>query len=590
MGHVAAPPLRCASRPLSKVALGAVACLALVAPSASAAAKQTAVNGTSVVDSIGVNVHMSYGNTPYRQTDAVRERLRALGVRHVRDGLRADNPRQWAALQTLARAGIRSTLIMSGPKLTASPAEELGVLRGRLLGSVEAVEGINEPDRSGDREWYRKVQSHQRALKAGISGNRRTSWLPVFGPSLTSFDSYDELGSLASFLDFGNLHPYPGGGEPGNDAFITAHLNKLRSMAGDRPAVVTETGYHNATGRLPRRRPLLPIGPQPEPPRGHPPVSEGAAATYVPRLFLEHRRRGIARSYLYELIDEFRDTARVDAEANFGLLRRDLSPKPAFHSLKNLISLVQDPCPPTARRRLGYSVSGGPRVHHLLIGKRDGSLLLALWQPATVYDIDTRRDIEVSPLRVQVGLGETVRSMELYRPLLGSGPVARYGAGSSVSLDVPADVVLVRLRPGKGGFSKTKGRRAPLEAEPQPRLARAARRASARLRAMGARRLIRRRGFRVAVPAGVPGRVTAQLRVRRRGRSVLIASRSKTSGNRPTELRLRLKRRGVRLLRRRRSRASLTLRYADGGPKACPSRTSFKLKGGKRSRGRRGAR
>jgi hypothetical protein len=45
----------------------------------------------------------------------------------------------------------------------------------------------------------------------------------------------------------------------------------------------------------------------------------------------EYFRRGIGRTYFYELLDQ--DTKPADQEANFGLLRHDLSEKPIFSAL-----------------------------------------------------------------------------------------------------------------------------------------------------------------------------------------------------------------------------------------------------------------
>src|SRR4051812_21597654 len=67
------------------------------------------------IDSIGVNVHMSYSDTGYAQTQLVRDRLRQLGVRHVRDGIVINRPDQYQALNLLAAAGIHAQLILGDP-------------------------------------------------------------------------------------------------------------------------------------------------------------------------------------------------------------------------------------------------------------------------------------------------------------------------------------------------------------------------------------------------------------------------------------------------------------------------------------------
>ena len=56
-------------------------------------------------DSVGVNVHLTYVDTSYRDFDTVSARLQELGVRYVRDGLCATCPFQLAHLNTLAGRG-----------------------------------------------------------------------------------------------------------------------------------------------------------------------------------------------------------------------------------------------------------------------------------------------------------------------------------------------------------------------------------------------------------------------------------------------------------------------------------------------------
>src|SRR5262245_53540782 len=49
---------------------------------------QEAIEADRFVDAVGVNIHLHYDGTPYRtQFDTIKQRLRELNVRHVRDGL-----------------------------------------------------------------------------------------------------------------------------------------------------------------------------------------------------------------------------------------------------------------------------------------------------------------------------------------------------------------------------------------------------------------------------------------------------------------------------------------------------------------------
>ena len=167
----------------------------------------------------------------------------------------------------------------------------------------------------------------------------------MIGPALGKTYGYDTkspLGkaTLTDAVDYGNFHPYCGGNPfsvpfpygtlekyywQGN--FPSANLDEF-PFAFDvyappyapKPMMATETGYSTNLGG----------------------ASEAAHAKYMPRLFCEYFRKGIARAYSYEFIDEFEDKAQTNREAHFGLLRRDCSPKPAYNAVKNFIAVLQE--------------------------------------------------------------------------------------------------------------------------------------------------------------------------------------------------------------------------------------------------------
>lgn len=386
------------------------------------------------VDSVGVNVHMSYSDTPYRAARLVVEELARLGVRHVRDGLRPGLPDQYAALRALARRGIRSTLILGDPAGRFGRLEPLlATVRRDLLGAVEAVEGANEYDASGDPRWAANLRRHQRRLYRAVKREPRTRSLRVLGPSVTHADSPALLGDLSRWMDVGNIHPYPGG-QPPDGRRIAEELAKAARVSATRPVIATETGYHNAVAST----------------DGHAGVSEDEAATYVPRLYLEHFRAGIRRTFLYELLDERPDPSRTDIQSDFGLLRNDLSEKPAYASLRNLLSILRDDSRArTPPARLRYR-AGGDRsaLQRLTLTKRDGSRYLALWRDVPAAD-GARRGESPGARPVVLRLTGAGRRIEVYEPRWSAKPTVRLRHGRRVALSVGADVVVVRVsRPG----------------------------------------------------------------------------------------------------------------------------------------------
>jgi hypothetical protein len=229
-------------------------------------------------------------------------------------------------------------------------------------------------------------------------------------------------------MDFGNMHPYPGGHPPERN--LAGELEAARAISGRRPVVATETGYHDALAS----------------PDGHRPVSEQAAAIYLPRLFLSYFRAGVRRTFAYELLDERADPARADLQANFGLLNEDLSPKPSFATLRNLIAVLRpagdrsEDTPPTV------TVSD-PGVERLLLDRGDGHFALVLWQSAPVWDPVTRTDVLGPDRRVTVELSRPVGSATLVRPCRSPEPDRRLDRPRELEVGVPADPLIVLLDP-----------------------------------------------------------------------------------------------------------------------------------------------
>ncbi len=382
-------------------------------------------------DSVGVNVHMSYNDTPYGDLEGVRAALRDLGVRHVRDGIEPDRPDQYRALRELGRDGLRATLIVGRPGTDGLLPRLLDVAAGELRPVLEALEGPNEYDVAGDDDWPASVARYQGELVD--AARSRLDGVPVLGPSLVERGSFGRLGDTGVRADLGNLHPYPGGQAPEPD--VEDQLALAAAVSGDRPVVATETGYHTAI----------------EAEEGQPPVSERAAGIYLPRLYLEYFRRGIVRTFAYELIDEFEDPGRVNAEANFGLLRRDFSPKPAFAALANLMRLMRPPAGGPSGAGPGrpeLEVEGaGDGVRQLLLERSDGAHLLALWRDASVWDTGGRVDRDPPPRDVRVRLGEPVARAEVHRPSRSSRAEAVLREARDIDVELTGDVAVIVLEP-----------------------------------------------------------------------------------------------------------------------------------------------
>lgn len=376
------------------------------------------------VNSIGLNTHLNYFDTLYGNFPLVERELKSIGVLHLRDGVHLQNSGYNAELYgrwiQLGSLGIRFNAVLD-------PRSKLGPLSGAMLDQVdhlaghtiESFEGANEMDVSGEADWPSMDRDYQIKIFASVNAMKRASSIKVIGPSLAAASSSAELGNLGSFLDFGNLHPYPAGQMP--SVVFPDEINLEKVVCDGKTIDFTESGYHNAIHER----------------HDQPGVSEAAAAKYIPRLFLEDFMRGIPRTYLYEFMDEKPDPGLTDPQQHWGLIRADGSEKPAFGALKNLIAELSDAREPARLQPMAWTLStSDPRIHHLLLQKSDGTYDLVLWQEISSYDVSRRAEIRNPSVAATLKLGQPASSIAIYDPVMHDGPVKSFTHTAGVLLEI----------------------------------------------------------------------------------------------------------------------------------------------------------
>jgi hypothetical protein len=271
------------------------------------------------------------------------------------------------------------------------------------------------------------VARYQQDLWARVKGDPRIAGRPVFGPSMGRSPNAQYVDNLAAFLNYGNLHAYPGGNPPSR--FLQYNSEWMQLISPGKRFVVTETGYHNAL----------------QWPLDHPAVSEYAAGRYISRLFLEYFAAGYPRTYLHELIDIGTDNV-TNREASFGLLRYNGTPKPAYVAVKNLIALLQDRGPGFPLGSLSYTLSGDQtNLRTLLLQKRNGVFYLAMWQAGPAYDLERKQDIIQALRGVTVTFSAPVRQTQQFTPLTSTAPFARKVNPAAIFVGVPDHPVIVEI-------------------------------------------------------------------------------------------------------------------------------------------------
>lgn len=432
-------------------------------------ASEPARTTESFVDSIGVCTHWGYPDTPYGFAyDKVRQALVDSGIRHIRDGFHSH-------LEDLAKRGVRTTVVAE-PE-TGSPEQIRDKIKAanKNMQTIEAVEGPNEPDLF----WVKNKKTYQgmgfpdgtirfqKDLYTALKRDPATAKLTVIGPALGK--TYDPGGGSPSpfasglftdSVDWGNFHPYPGGNPFSvpfpygsiaryywNATFPSVNLDEFpyalktyNPPFAPKPMAATETGYSTFNDGQ----------------------SELIQSKYMPRLFAEYFRLGMKRTYSYEFIDEFADDANTNREAHFGLLRRNLAPKPAYTALRNLIQLLSEPNmradfqPGSLDFQLDVKPAGEytrtQYLHHLLLQKSDGDFYLLLWHEVSAEDASAHphRPIVPPDMPVTVTVNTPLKSAQLYLPNDSTEPVQTWSdRPHQIALQVPDRLTILRLSPTK---------------------------------------------------------------------------------------------------------------------------------------------
>jgi len=399
----------------------------------------TATSADAFIDTVGVNTHTNYTDTIYGDQDRTLRLLKELGIRHVRDGLKADNKPMHAALRRLRDNGIRSTLISepSGRYGSGSLAAQIAALKdpNKLAGVAVALEGPNELDCKST--WLDTTRAQQAQLTNALAGESALRGLPLLGPSwCRGVRSVKAYGNDGAASDAWNLHPYPGGympesevgGQLGPEAGISGQISVANGIE-RQDIYATETGYHNAINGDGN---------------GHNPTSERASGPYAARLALEYARLGVKRTFFYELQDERSESSLTEREQAFGLVRHDGTPKPSFTHLQALLATLKDPGATVGSRSVKVGFGNAPSdLRRMAFARRDGSVDLVLWRAASLWDVGAKKDLSVPSVDLNV-VAEKSTNASVVKISNGSGRTS-LGKGSSFSVAIGGSPVIVRF-------------------------------------------------------------------------------------------------------------------------------------------------
>lgn len=341
--------------------------------SSGSALGEKAASSDAFVDSAGLNVHLASGAGLYGNAGAVQSLIAALGVRHIRDGAAIGQPAVCAAENALAAQGIHLDLI-TAVNLTM-PA--LGSWVSCLGSTIDAIEGPNEYDTSGDPNWTVTLASYMQQLRSTTLGTL------IISPSLVTEADFALLGNIGPTIDEGNVHNYAAGRNPGTsgwgatDAYgtyasLSYNMNLAALVSGGKPVTSTETGYSDDSADQ----------------YAVPPATQ---AHYLVRTLLHDWNAGVVRTYLYELADE-----GAPPFSHYGIVDASGNPKPAYALLKSFLTHLADPGGAFTTTPLNYTLTAPATVEHSLLERRNGTYSLVLWVEGSEWDPTTSTPIALA--------------------------------------------------------------------------------------------------------------------------------------------------------------------------------------------------
>jgi hypothetical protein len=176
-------------------------------------------------------------------------------------------------------------------------------------------------------------------------------------------------------------------------------------------------------------------------------VTEAVQAIYSPRALMEYWNAGAARTYLYELADDV-EAGENPVDYHWGLLDSTGAVKPAFTALSNLVGLLADPGPTFTPAPLAGNIQGSAgSVHTALLGKRDGSYVVVVWNEVQSYDFVNNVPLNPAAQTVTLTLGKMPISVSVQQ-LDAAGNVAAkvVAAGQTLTLPVTDKLQMIALR------------------------------------------------------------------------------------------------------------------------------------------------
>ena len=405
----------------------------------------------SFADAVGVNTHFGYPGIWTHKYESLVLSMGELGVRYYRDNIRFAVSDPSKVMSLYKEYGFRlNALVHKGDSSASHMVANLvprWVSRISTLvdpGAIISFEGPNEYNsaRARNFSWAVDARNIQAALFSAVRSKRQLRHANILAPSIwrrieEDFSALANAG-VQEFATKGNLHYYTEENVPSqfrrHASYDNGRMSDMADVIADavgvvpgKPVWVTEIGYGYSKNLE----------------KGAYDRAEKCVGRYLPRMLAEAFRSGkVEKMFIYNLVDDVRE---------YGLLRADLTKRPAFYAVKHLLAALADPGRTFAPKDISlHMVSEAENLHSLTFQKRNGEYLILLWQEIAGCDTKSGTEFLVRPAKVTVALPECA-SGEI--SVLGqeedlNAPILRYDDVQALNLHVGDEIVMLRVRLG----------------------------------------------------------------------------------------------------------------------------------------------
>ncbi len=381
------------------------------------------------LDSIGINTRLSFTNSQYYNYGNTLEALTYLGIDQVRDLSVRTNTPNMPGYTLLANAGITFDLVVQAPGNLPQTLDAVEQFARKHPGTVVALEGPNEINLGNFTYEGLTGKAAGSAYMADMLS------LIAASDILAGTDSYSATGYiLDDDATYANFHEYVYQGNQPYDALSVNPLSK--GLVTDKAIVLTETGYATTSA----------------PGGAWEGVDDLTQAKLTLNTLFDAQLAGIAKVYLYQLLDGYADATGSSIDKNLGLFNLDFSAKPAATAIHNLTTLLKADTGTFSSSSFRYSVANLPAEgHSLLLEKAGGVKDIVLWAEPDIWDQKADKPIVVAATDTRIDFGATHVSVRIYDPLAGDAPIASHDNVTSVTVAVSDHPVIVEVA-NVGGF------------------------------------------------------------------------------------------------------------------------------------------